>query len=504
MDSDQIRETFLRFFEERGHRRLPSASLVPHGDPTLLFTSAGMVPFKPYFMGLAEPPAPRLTSIQKCFRTTDIEDVGDYSHLTFFQMLGNFSIGDYFKHEAIGWAWELLTEVYKLPSDKLWASIYLTDDEAHDLWRDIGLPEERIQRYDAEYNYWPPGDWDGVGPCGPNSEIFFDRGPQPDCKYCAADICKPNLEPDCGRFLEVWNLVFMTLYQAEDGTRTELPRKNIDTGSGLERVAVVLQDKDSIYETDMFAPMLARIQAVTGKRYGGEDPAVDVAIRVVADHVRAATMLIADGVTPSNDGRGYVLRRILRRAVYFLTQLSEPSDETLLDKVADSVIAKMRGAYPELDERGDFVMRLLAAEESKFRETLERGRVHLISILTGATARGLEQLSGADVFRLYDTYGYPLELTREIAKEQGYDVDLEGFERELAAQRARGRAAAKFEFEADRLSAYTELADIRTKFVGYDRTEHETTVAGIIGASGVQERAESGEQVEVVLIETSF
>src|SRR5437868_1681535 len=240
MDSDQIRETFLRFFEERGHRRLPSASLVPHGDPTLLFTSAGMVPFKPYFMGLAEPPAPRLTTVQKCFRTTDIEEVGDYSHLTFFEMLGNFSIGDYFKAEAIGWAWELLTSVFGLPAAELWVSIFETDDEAHDLWLATGVPEERIQRYGEEHKYWFSGE---IGPCGPNSEIFVDRGARPDCEFCRKGTCKPNLEPDCGRFIEVWNLVFMTLYQAEDGTRTPLPRKNIDTGSGLERVTCVLQGK---------------------------------------------------------------------------------------------------------------------------------------------------------------------------------------------------------------------------------------------------------------------
>ncbi len=251
MNVDDIRETFIRFYTERGHMRIPSASLVPHGDPTLLFTSAGMVPFKPYFMGLAEAPAPRMCTVQKCFRTTDIDEVGDYSHLTLFEMLGNFSVGDYFKKEAIGWAWELLTEHFKLPKDKLWISIFETDEEAHDLWRAIGLPEERIKRYPEKNNYWFSGD---VGPCGPNSEIFVDRGPRAEtCKFCRAGTCKPNLEPDCGRFLEVWNLVFMTLYQAEDGSRTELPRKNIDTGSGLERMACILQGKDSIYETDVFS-----------------------------------------------------------------------------------------------------------------------------------------------------------------------------------------------------------------------------------------------------------
>ncbi len=500
MNSDQIRENFTHFFEQRGHLRLPSASLVPHGDPTLLFTSAGMVPFKPYFMGLAEPPAPRITTVQKVFRTTDIESVGDFSHNTFFEMLGNFSFGDYFKNEAIAFAWELVTKGYKLPPKKLHITVFTDDDEAYDAWRAQGVAPDHLYRFGEEHNYWFSGD---VGPCGPNSEIFVDRGVRAGCEFCAAGTCKPNTEPECGRFLEIWNLVFMTLYQAEDGTRTELPRKNIDTGSGLERVCCALQGKDTIYETDLFVPVIARIEEVSGKRYG-DDHARDVAIRVVAEHVRAATMLIADGVTPSNDGRGYVLRRLLRRAVYYLTQLTDASDGTLLDRVAEAVIEKMHIAHPDLDERAGFIMRLLAAEESKFRETLDRGRAHLASVLEDAGKRGSKKLSGAEVFRVYDTFGYPLELTREIAAERAFDVDVEGFELELEGQRNRGRAAAKFEYEADRLDIYKQLAHVRTKFVGYDRTEHHTTVAAIIGASGVQDRGESGEQLEIVLAETPF
>ena len=463
MNVDEIRETFIRFYTEREHLRIPSASLVPHGDPTLLFTSAGMVPFKPYFMGLAEPPAPRMCTVQKCFRTTDIEEVGDYSHLTLFEMLGNFSVGDYFKKEAIGWAWELLTDHFKLPKDKLWVSIFETDDEAHDLWRAIGVPEERIKRYPEKNNYWFSGD---VGPCGPNSEIFVDRGPRAEtCEFCRAGTCKPNLEPDCGRFLEVWNLVFMTLYQAEDGTRTELPKKNIDTGSGLERVACILQGKDTVYETDVFAGIIERIEALTGKPYG-ETAALDTAIRIVAEHTRASVFLITDGVLPSNEGRGYVLRRILRRAVYHLTQLSGATDGTLLEKVAESVIAQMERAYPDLRDRASFTTRLLAAEESKFRETLERGRTHLESILRAASSEKV--VSGHQAFTLYDTFGYPLELTEEIAAKSGFAVDLKGFEKEMAAQRERGRAAAKFDIDADRTQAYRELAHIKTSFVGYD------------------------------------
>ena len=498
MNVDQIRETFIRFYVENKHLLVPSASLVPHGDPTLLFTSAGMVPFKPYFMGLAEAPASRMVTVQKCFRTTDIDSVGDYSHLTFFEMLGNFSVGDYFKEGAITFAWELLTQHFKLPPDKLWISIFETDDEAHDLWRAIGVPEERINRYPEENNYWFSGD---VGPCGPNSEIFVDRGPRDACEFCRVRRCKPNLEPDCGRFLEIWNLVFMTLYQAEDGTRTELPRKNIDTGSGLERMACILQGKETVYETDVFRAIIARVEEVSGKKYGA-DEATDTAIRIVAEHTRACTFLITDGVMPSNEGRGYVLRRILRRAVYHLTQLAGAGDATLLDQVADAVIAKMERAHPDLRERGDFVMRLLASEESKFRETLDRGRALLDQILAGAAKK--KKVDGEQAFTLYDTFGFPLELTEEIAKREGFEVDLAGFVREMAAQRERGRAAAKFDIEADRVEAYTQLAHIRTQFVGYDATRHDTTIAGIIGAAGVQDGASEGESVEVVLIETPF
>lgn len=507
MKSEDIRRTFVEFMKAKGHTLIPSASLVPHGDPTLLFTSAGMVPFKPYFMGLAEPPATRMVTVQKVFRTTDIDEVGDYNHLTMFEMLGNFSVGDYFKKEAIAWAWELLTTPapggFGFPKEKLWVSIFLTDDEAHGHWIATGVPEDRINRYDDYLNYWPPKGSDALGPCGPNSEIFYDRGPRPaTCAYCAKGECKPNLEPDCGRFNEVWNLVFMSEYRHEDGTRTELPKKNIDTGSGLERMAIQLQGKQTVYETDIFAPIIERVEAITGKSYG-EVEGIDFAIRVVAEHARAATFLITDGVLPSNEGRGYVLRRILRRAVYFLTQLKGETDETLLDKVAGSVIEKMETSYPDLRDRASFTTRLLAAEESKFRETLDRGRVLLDEILVGA--KSSKKITGMQAFTLYDTFGYPLELTQEITAREGFEVDLDGFTREMEAQRERGRAAAKFEIDADRTEHYTTLAkQTDSRFVGYDRTTHETTIAGIIGGSGVQDSAEAGEDVEIVLVETPF
>jgi len=562
MDADQIRETFVRFYKERGHQHIPSASLVPIDDPTLLFTSAGMVPFKPYFMGLADPPATRMVTVQKCFRTTDIDSVGDYNHLTFFEMLGNFSVGDYFKREAIQWAWELLTEGFKLPKDKLWVSIFRTDNEAHDIWREIGVPEDRIKPYLEEHNYWFSGD---VGPCGPNSEIFYDRGPRDTCDYCRAGRCKPNLEPDCGRFNEVWNLVFMTLYQAADGTRTELPKKNIDTGSGLERMAVQLQGKDTVYETDVFSGLIASVATLSVKEYGA-DPAIDHAIRVVAEHTRAATFLIADGVLPSSEGRGYVLRRILRRALYFLAQIADLRGNAILPRIADVVVREMGKTYPELGDRHQFIRRLLEVEENKYKQAVQRGREIIDAILNfkarnadviekalkyihdvripepdrlGVLRKYLEPrtneevafdglvtylgeriwewrdtgneraqmwreaVTGHEAFLLADTYGFPVELTEEIATKRGLKVRRADFDREMDAQRERARAAAKFAIDADRTEHYATLAaHTDSRFVGYDRTSHDTTVAGIVGAAGVQDAAQTGEPVEIVLVET--
>ncbi|MPZ23546.1 MAG: alanine--tRNA ligase, partial [Dehalococcoidia bacterium] len=307
MLSTEIRKAYIDFFVERGHRQVPSIPLVPAGDPTLLFTSAGMVQFKPYFTGLATPPASRLTSIQKCFRATDLDEVGDTSHLTFFEMMGNFSVGEYFKREAIGWAWDFLTRVVGLPPQRLLITIYLDDEEAHDSWRELGVTEDRIVRYGEDVNYWFSGD---TGPCGPDSEIYYDFGPQPDCGNC-----EPAHDGHL-RYLEIWNLVFMMYFRHEDGTRSDLPARNIDTGAGLERISAVLQGTHDLYASDVFAPLIARIERLSGRSYG-HDEAVDHAIRVVADHSRALTFLVADGVAPSNDGRGYVLRRVLRRAVYF-------------------------------------------------------------------------------------------------------------------------------------------------------------------------------------------
>lgn len=370
MESNEVRESFLRFFEQRDHLRLPSWPLVPYGDPTLLFTSAGMVQFKRYFMGESEPPGRRFTTVQKCFRTSDIDSVGDSSHLTFFEMLGNFSVGDYFKPDVIPWAWDYVTNVLKLPKERLWAAVYLDDDEAYELWKQQGVPEQRIMRYGEESNYWFSGP---VGPCGPCSEIHYDFGPTPGCAECAAGTCHPEVE--CGRFLEIWNLVFMAFYQQEDGSRTPLPQRNIDTGAGLERLTVVTIHNEtgrrlSVYETDLFLPMVQRIEQLSGKIYGW-DVETDRAIRIVAEHARASAFLIVDGVIPSNEGRGYVLRRILRRAVYFGQSLDlEPG---ALLEIESTVIEKMDGQYPELIAQKDLIMRVVQSEEEKFRSAVQTG-----------------------------------------------------------------------------------------------------------------------------------
>ena len=391
MDTHELREEFLRFYEERGHRRVPGAPVVPPGDPTLLFTSAGMVQFKPYFMGQAKPPHARLTSVQRCFRTTDVESVGDTKHMTFFEMLGNFSIGDYFKEEMVPWAWEFVTEVLKLPEERLWASVYDDDDEAYELWRNVGVPEERIRRYGEDENYWFSGD---MGPCGPCSEIYYDFGEQFGC----GPACEPSHE--CGRFLEIWNLVFMSYY-CDGEKRTPLPSKNIDTGSGLERVSTVLLfesdswDKNRLaspYDTELFAPIIRRIERLSGKRYG-EDEKTDRAIRIVAEHSRAVTFLIGDErtpVLPSNEERGYVVRRMLRRAIYFgRRQLG--IEEPMMRTLADAVVETMAASYPELERTRAFVQQIVGPEEQRFDETLSRG-LEMLESLTGKEGAGKEIL----------------------------------------------------------------------------------------------------------------
>ena len=517
MQAADIRKAFLDFFQGKEHLLVPSSSLIPAGDPTLLLTSAGMVQFKPYFTGETTPPQPRLTSVQKCFRVSDIDSVGDTSHLTFFEMLGNFSIGNYFKKEAIEWAWEFITQHMELPPDRLWATVFLDDDEAHQLWQETGIPAGRIRRFGEEDNWWGPAG--NEGPCGPCSEVHYDFGGT--CRLGKRDAdCGPNCE--CGRFLELWNLVFMQFYQDPEGKRTPLPRPNIDTGMGLERAALILQDASSIYETDLFVPIVQRVSQLANKPYG-KDEETDVAIRVVAEHARAAAFLISDGVVPSNEGRGYVLRRIIRRAIRYGSKLGlESANRGFLAQVAGVVIQHMGAVYPELTSGREFVLRVLEDEEQQFDRVLQTGYTYLDNI---TVARAGGTLTGEELFKLHDTYGFPVEVTAEIAREHDLAVDMEGFEREMAAQQERSRAAGqKFGGDMDAQRVYQELGIGGTRFLGYETTTAPSVVVALLvnppsgsvppqggnlerrGSSSIAsvEKASQGQQVETILGETPF
>ncbi|MDY6917013.1 MAG: alanine--tRNA ligase [Chloroflexota bacterium] len=502
MRSDDLRRAFLAFFEGKGHAIVPSSSLIPHGDPTLLLTSAGMVQFKPYFTGQAVAPSPRLTSCQKCFRVSDIDSVGDSTHLTFFEMLGNFSVGDYFKREAIQWAWEFVIDRLHLPQERLWVSVFLDDDEAYDYWRQIGVAEERIVRFGEEDNFWgPAGD---TGPCGPCSEILYDLG---EGVGCGRPDCGPSC--DCGRFSEIWNLVFTQYDQREDGSRVPLPRPNIDTGMGLERTAAVLQGKASVYETDLFVPLLDSVSRLAGRRYG-EDKVNDRSLRIVAEHGRAVTFLLADGVIPSNEGRGYVLRRVLRRAVLFGRKLGLA--EPFLSDLADVTISHMQRQYPELGRERKYIETTIKAEESRFAQTLEVGLTLLDGIVEEAQRRGDGLIRGEDVFRLYDTYGFPREITAEIAADNGLSLDDEGFEAEMERQRERARAAQQTTLSdtvvlGDRASAI--VIPRSTGFVGYDKLRHKSTIVVLLPENEWPEEesiasVSQGQNVGVIIRETPF
>jgi len=489
---DEIRTTFLKFFEEKGHGVIPSSSLIPHGDPTLLLTTAGMVQLKPYFLGQTEPPARRLTSVQKCFRTTDIESVGDASHLTFFEMLGNFSVGDYFKKEVIAWAWELITERFLVPRERLWTTVYLDDDEAFALWRDVlGVPEHKIIRLGEADNFWgPAGD---TGPCGPCSEIHYDFGED---TGCGDANCNPACK--CGRFCEIWNLVFMQFYQDRDGHRTPLPKPNIDTGMGLERITAVLQGVRSVYQTDLFQPLLKHAAQMFGIAYGQNEEA-DRALRVIAEHGRAIPFLIADGVLPSNDGRGYVLRRLLRRAALFGRRLGQR--DTFLVDMAKVAIRQFSPTYPELSTREAFVLDVIQREETRFNETLSTGLSLLDEIIGNPESQKSQIVPGDVAFKLYDTYGFPIELTCEVATLHDLRVDLEGYNAEMAKQRTRAREANKFG------GAEHKTVDAKfspTVFIGYAELTRETEVVGIVTDEDCVAQVGEGEQVGLVLATTPF
>ena len=491
MTSDEIRAAFLGFFEEKGHKIIPSSSLIPRGDPTLLLTSAGMVQFKPYFLGEVLPPSRRLASCQKCFRATDIVSVGDPGHLTFFEMLGNFSIGDYFKQEAISWAWEFVTQRLGLSPERLWVTIFLDDDESFRIWREVGIPEERILRFGEEDNFWgPAGD---SGPCGPCSEIHYDFGEE---FGCGKPSCRPNC--DCGRFSEIWNLVFTQYNQDKDGHRTLLPKPNIDTGMGLERTAAVVQGKTSVYETDLFVPLIQKISKLAGRKYGSDD-AVDNAMRVIVEHSRGIAFLIADGVIPSNEGRGYVLRRVLRRTALFGRRLG--LDKPFIGEVAEATIEQMGHIYPEIVQRQGFILQVIENEEARFSETLSTGLELLDGIMEEAASKGRHKILGKQAFKLYDTYGFPVELTTEIAADRGFSVDLAGFEKEMDKQRERAKAVPKFRLaKKETWSIYDQV----TPFVGYHSLKHKSNIISLLVDNESTGTIKEGQEAGLILETTPF
>ena len=494
---NELREKYLAFFESKGHLRLPSFPLVPINDKSLLLINSGMAPMKKYFTGEEEPPRNRVTTCQKCIRTPDLERVGHTArHGSFFEMLGNFSFGDYFKDEAIPWAWEFLTETLEIPADLLWPSIYENDEEAYDLWvNKVGVDPKKVVRLGKADNFWEHGS----GPCGPCSEIYFDRGE----RYgCGSPDCKPGC--DCDRYMEIWNNVFSQFNNDGNGNYTDLAQKNIDTGMGLERLACVMQGVDNMFEVDSIRRIIDEVCAISGRTYG-EDKEKDVSIRVITDHIRGAMFMIADGVIPSNEGRGYVLRRILRRACRHgkLLGINHP----FLVRMCNVAIGESVAAYPELDSRGDYIRRVIEIEESRFDATIDAGLSILDRIITDTKEAGKDTVAGADVFRLYDTYGFPLDLTGEIIVEAGLAVDEEGFRELMQAQRERARAA------RGNIGGWDEagknaLADLpKTEFIGYTALTGEGKVLAIVtegedGSQFVEEISEG--ECTVILDKTPF
>ena len=491
---NELREMFLSFFESKGHLRLPSFSLVPQNDKSILLINAGMTPMKPWFKGEEEPPRRRVCTCQKCIRTGDIENVGKTArHGTYFEMLGNFSFGDYFKHEAIAWSWEFLTEVVGLEPDRLYPSIYLNDDEAFDIWnKEVGIPAERIFRFGKEDNFWEHGS----GPCGPCSEIYYDRGPEYGCGKPGCTVgC------DCDRYIEIWNNVFSQFDNDGHGHYTELKQKNIDTGMGLERLACVCQNVDSLFDVDTVMNITHKVSELTGAHYG-ETEKRDVSLRVITDHIRSATFMICDGILPSNEGRGYVLRRLLRRAARHgkLLGVNDP----FLYQVVDTVIHENEGQYPDLREKQTYITKVIRTEEENFGRTIDGG-MKIFSDLLAEHKQKLEKIfSGADAFRLYDTFGFPIDLTMEMAADEGLSVDEGAFQKLMKEQKERAREARKALGDLGWAGVEFGKDVPATEFVGYDHSECDAKIVAIVADEELRDEVAAGAEAVVVLDHSPF
>ena len=491
---NELREMFLSFFESKGHLRLPSFSLVPQNDKSILLINAGMTPMKPWFKGEEEPPRHRVCTCQKCIRTGDIENIGKTArHGTYFEMLGNFSFGDYFKHEAIAWSWEFLTEVVGLEPDRLYPSIYLNDDEAFDIWnKEVGIPAERIFRFGKEDNFWEHGS----GPCGPCSEIYYDRGPEYGCGKPGCTVgC------DCDRYIEIWNNVFSQFDNDGHGHYTELKQKNIDTGMGLERLACVCQNVDSLFDVDTVMNITHKVSELTGAHYG-ETEKRDVSLRVITDHIRSATFMICDGILPSNEGRGYVLRRLLRRAARHgkLLGVNDP----FLYQVVDTVIHENEGQYPDLREKQTYITKVIRTEEENFGRTIDGG-MKIFSDLLAEHKQKLEKIfSGADAFRLYDTFGFPIDLTMEMAADEGLSVDENAFQKLMKEQKERAREARKALGDLGWAGVEFGKDVPATEFVGYDHNECDAKIVAIVADEELRDEVAAGAEAVVVLDQSPF
>lgn len=491
---NELRKMYLDFFESKGHLVMPSFSLIPQNDNSLLLINAGMAPLKPYFTGQEIPPRRRVTTCQKCIRTGDIENVGKTArHGTFFEMLGNFSFGDYFKHEAIAWSWEFLTKVLEIPEERLYPSVYLEDDEAYDIWnKEIGIAPERIFRFGKEDNFWEHG----AGPCGPCSEIYFDRGE----KYgCGKPDCTVGC--DCDRYIEVWNNVFTQFESDGNGNYTELENKNIDTGMGLERLAIIMQDVDSIFDIDTIKAIRDRVCEIAGVVYR-EDEKRDISIRIITEHIRSVTFMVSDGITPSNEGRGYVLRKLLRRAARHGRLLGIKGE--FLAELSKTVIAESHTGYPELADRKDYILKLITVEEQNFNKTIDQGLSILNEMMKELEKSGEKVLSGENTFKLYDTYGFPMDLTIEILGEKGFSVDEKGFQGAMENQRETARAARETtNYMGADVTIYQSIdASVESVFVGYDRLTHESEITVLTTKDAIVEELTEGDEGTILVAET--